>query len=110
MLQKQSDSWIPWVPHDKYVQGLAYVVFLWVFVIRLAMWWYGGWFKLYSLTLEHNRTFLRYVYHHHLVEYYSCFCGVPSSCASNYSCTLGFMLGPSFDERYSAFFYLTRDR
>ncbi|XP_054269410.1 platelet-activating factor acetylhydrolase-like [Macrosteles quadrilineatus] len=37
-----TEGWFRWVPHDMYTQGLACVVSLWVFILRLVMWWYGG--------------------------------------------------------------------
>jgi len=39
---EKTENWFPWVPHDMYIQGLACVISLWVFILRLVMWWYGG--------------------------------------------------------------------
>uniref|UniRef100_A0A1B6EWU8 1-alkyl-2-acetylglycerophosphocholine esterase n=1 Tax=Cuerna arida TaxID=1464854 RepID=A0A1B6EWU8_9HEMI len=45
-LSEQSKQWLPWIPHDKYIKGLAFVVGMWIILIRLIMWWYGGYMHI----------------------------------------------------------------
>uniref|UniRef100_A0A1B6M453 1-alkyl-2-acetylglycerophosphocholine esterase n=1 Tax=Graphocephala atropunctata TaxID=36148 RepID=A0A1B6M453_9HEMI len=69
---EQSKKWVPWIPHDKYIQGFAFVVGLWTFFLRLVMWWYGGYMhipaihkgKLLPTTQRKNRKLPVIIFSH----------------------------------------------
>ncbi|KAJ9591914.1 hypothetical protein L9F63_001516, partial [Diploptera punctata] len=48
---KYSSSWIPWLPHDKYLEGFSRVLQIWKFIIRLVIWLYSG--TLYIPAVKH---------------------------------------------------------